>query len=62
MENEPSFLAGLFEEKAYLLKLAEETGKDMATALFEINRQIEHPIEENDPLKGTAITEPSRED
>jgi len=62
MENKPSVLAGLFAEQANLLMLAEITGKNMAAALFEINRQIEQPVEENDPLKETAVTEPAKAD
>lgn len=62
MENRPCLLSNLFQYKADLFKIEEETGIKITAALFEIDRQIKQCVQHDNSLKGTSIIEPTKED
>lgn len=62
MDNErPTFLDRLFAQKAMVLKIAEETGKDMTRALKEVDRQIRQ-VSQTNPITGEKATKSGLDD
>ncbi len=59
--KESSFLDGLFEAKATVLKIGQETDKNVKAILREVDRQIEEALK-GDLITGKGVTKSGRED
>lgn len=54
-ENGPSFLALLLQKKADVLRIGEQTGKNVNSASLEVDRQIKQ-ANMGDPITGVGVT------
>lgn len=61
-DRNPSFLQHLFDKRATVERIGEETGKNVHAALEEINRQIRQAMEGGDPVKGKGVTKSGGDD
>lgn len=62
MFERESFLAQLLKKKADVLKTQEETGKNISSAINEVDRQIQQVLKGGNPIKGEGVTKSGKED
>lgn len=61
-ENDQTFLRELLRKRSDVEKIGASTGKDVSSALREVDRQIRQALSGNNPLKGEGVTKSGEED
>lgn len=54
--DRPSFLQLLVNKQSMVFEAQSETGKNMLSAIKEVDRQISQALKGGDPIRGTGVT------
>ncbi|HEX3035011.1 MAG TPA: hypothetical protein VHT73_07730 [Thermodesulfobacteriota bacterium] len=57
-----SFLEHLLKKKAYVIGVREQTGKNVDSAIGEVDRQIKQVSNLNNPITGEGVTKSGPQD
>jgi len=60
--DEKSFLSELLKKQAYVMNVAETTGKKVSGPSQEVTRQIKQALRGGDPMRGEGVTKSGEED